>query len=275
MISLEILQKIPDFETVNLKQGETLFLEGERDNNIYIVTGGELGVYKYTSSEKKEQKKLATLGKNEIFGEASLHSNTAKESSIIADTSASLLKIDTHSGIESLLSHHPKIGRELFEYIIHLSNNRLNQANEQIVAGYKISQAISEFTHFTPQSIHELLQKIESLIEGMSLQYIEKHPVLENCYTLRYDSQKPKKEGEIYESLDEIEENYSQYSSQYLLHIGDVGLGQLIVHSQKPMSENTEKIISLACTSLSGILHRYNIIQDEKNKNYLSEHGGF
>ena len=283
MIDIKLLASLDHFEHLSLKKWETLLHEWDTDNHIYIITSGAVGVYKYTTQEQNEHKKLATLEKNEIIWEASLQSkNEPKQASLIAEKDTKLLKIDATAGIQNLTEQHPKIALELLKYMIHLSNKRLLLSNAQIVASYKMTQAISEITHLDRASIQWLLEKFKNIIGCDSMLYVEKNPVVANYYSLQYDSRNKKYAPDsLIQHISDINdtsllEAYSIDSDKttgiYPLNIGEKNIWYIIIQNTLTiMNENEEKIILSICSALAGVIHRYHILQEERNRNYLKE----
>ena len=159
MLDLKILENSPHFKKRTLESWEYLFSEWEIDENIYIVQIWELNVEKYTDSDRKKTKILATLKKNEVFWEASLNKNSKKQVSIKAKRKTKLLYINSTKWLDNFRNENPIQAFNLLKYIIHLSNNRLNISNNLITSSYTISKEIIELKDFSYKTIFELIEK--------------------------------------------------------------------------------------------------------------------
>jgi len=284
MIDIQLLKSLKNFDSISLKKWDTLFREWDMDPYIYIVVSWSLWVYKYTTNTKKELKKLATLSETDIIWESAIDIKASKkESSLIAEEDTELLKIEAGRGIKQLLKEHLEVGLQLLEHIIYLSNKRLISANKQIVASYKMSQVISEIIDLNTDTITELLIKFEEIIGSDYLIYVENNPVLKDYFTLKYDTRNTDASN-TENTISEIQNaDASIVAEQYnitlsdsvissALKVGDIHICYIFIGASKSrFHENTQKIFTSICTSLAWVIHRYHILQEERNRNYLSK----
>ena len=57
----------------------------------------------------------------------------------------------------------------------------------------KIEKAINSMKEITPRNIFHLIDRIKSIVDVDYILYFEKHQIMENFLTLKYDSRQPNK----------------------------------------------------------------------------------
>jgi hypothetical protein len=95
--------------------------------------------------------------------------------------------------LKKFLEDNPSIGFELMKHIIVETNNRLNEVNRLFAANYELEKTINNLKSIDLKGIFMILEKIKAILDVDYILYFEKHPVLENFLTLRYDSRSPNK----------------------------------------------------------------------------------
>ena len=190
MLDIKSLQNSWLFKNITLPKDELLFDEWSLDHNLYILVEWKLCVEKYTTKEKDIVKKLAILKPYDVIWEASLSNDLPKEVRIRASQNSTLLSIEAKKWIHDFLIKHTKEWIELFKHIIDQSNERLLKSNSQIASTYQMNKAISSLNKIDNKSIFSLMDEFKSIIKADSIKYIEKNPVLDDYYTLKYDTNK-------------------------------------------------------------------------------------
>ncbi len=277
MLDIKILENSPHFKKRTLEVWEYLFYEGEIDENIYIILVWELKVEKYTNSEKKDKKILATLKKNEVFWEASLNTNKEKQTSIRAKRKTTLLYINANKWLENFRKDYPTEAFNLLKYIIHLSSKRLNISNNLITASYTISQEIIELKDFSYKTIFELIEKIKLITKtDEEIIYLEENPILKEYVTLKYRTGKKwRMENQvikIYENKLDLLDLKTKWKYNYTqnLKIWDKNYWYLVfIRNDLDFSENEIKILSILSTSLAWVLKQKEYLREQKNKDYI------
>lgn len=276
MLQIDILKKSWYFKEFHLQKNEVLFNQGEIDNNIYIIIEWEINIEKYTSNKKDETKTLATLYKNDIFWEASLNTNRPKSVKILAKSSTTLLSINATKWINNFSEKYPEEWINLLKYIIHLTNNRLVKSNELITANHKITKEILKIEEINNKNIFSLIDKFEDIINVDYTLFLENNPVLINYSVIKYDSrEKWKMNDKVIEitdnKLDLLELKINQtYHYIQKLTIWDKELWYLIFFKNKSnFNDNDKKILATISTGISGLIKEKNIIEEEKNKDYM------
>lgn len=279
-----LLEKNPLFEQRELKKGEVLFDEWKIDTKLYIIKEWSLSVEKYTTNERTHTKQLAILKSWEFVWENGLNWNPKpKEAKIVCLEDARLLQIDLKMDLKKFLEDNPSIGFELMKHIIVETNNRLNEVNRLFAANYELEKTINNLKSIDLKGIFMILERIKAILDVDYILYFEKHAVLENFLTLRYDSRSPNKMlDQIFEKkwyfldLDELylEANISKDDTIIInkISIWSEIYGYLILWREKRWFDGSDKkILSSTSNSLAWIIKKYLWDKDEKNKLYISE----
>lgn len=111
-------------QTRTLKEGETLFEEGSRGREMFIIQEGRVGVYK-DSSEKSIE--LATIEKNGIIGEMSLLDNQPRSATIRAIEKSTVVVIDERV-FQATLKKAPVWLTSIIKIVV----SRLRDANKRV-----------------------------------------------------------------------------------------------------------------------------------------------
>jgi hypothetical protein len=276
MLDINIFKNSGFFKTRTLNIWEYLFKEWENDDNIYIIITWELVIEKFTSSTKTESKVLATLKNNEIFWEASLNNNLPKQVSIKAKQITQVIFINATTWLEKFSNKYKKEAFSLLKYIIFLSNNRLNESNSLITASYKISKEIIDINNFTSKSIFELIEKIKEIINVSEIIFLEENPVMKEYLVLKYKTSLPwKMQDDVIKvtdnKLDLLElKNLWKYNYMQDIKIGNKNYWYLIfLREENSFTENEIKIISTLSSSFWGLLKQKELLEEQKNKDYI------
>ncbi|TGL11360.1 Crp/Fnr family transcriptional regulator [Leptospira meyeri] len=106
----------------NLEAGEILFVESEKNNEIYVVLEGNVKLF---SIVRGYEYVIDVLGPGEIFGEMSLIDNAPRMASAITETKSKVLRVTAENLFESV---GPSLLQKIFESIarrIWFSHQRL------------------------------------------------------------------------------------------------------------------------------------------------------
>lgn len=279
MIDIKLLQNSWFFKEKILNKWEYLFFEWDFDENIYIILNWELYIEKYTDNSKNDFKKLATIWKNEVFWEASLNDNLAKQVSIKAKTKTKLLYINASLDLDNFNKKHPREAFNLLKYIIYLSNNRLNNSNNLITSSYKITEEITKLKDFSYKSIFALIEKIKNISPmEEEIIYLEENPVMKQYLTIKYKTSKKwlmqyKIIKIIDNKLDLLQLEISwKYNYIQELKIWEKNFWFLIfIRNNNEFGDNEKKIFSILSTSLAWVLKQKELIKEESRKDYMKD----
>ena len=111
-------------KTRTLKEGETLFEEGSRGREMFIIQEGKVGVYKDTPEKSIE---LAAIEKNGIIGEMSLLDNQPRSATIRAIDKSTVVVID-EKVFQATLQKSPVWLTSIIKIVV----SRLRDANKRV-----------------------------------------------------------------------------------------------------------------------------------------------
>lgn len=280
MINIDFLENSWFFEIRKLNANELLFDEWEVDNNLYIIKSWELSIEKYTTTEKNETKVLAKLWDWEIFWEWSLSNSWPKQVKVVANKDTTLLKIEAQNDFEDFLLKHTKSWVDLLSSIIYISNKRLLESNFLITTSYKIQKNISEITDFNNKNLFSIFDSLAKTINSKYILYFEKHPVLDDYITFKYDTRKPWKLNDLIIKIEwnsinnellekyNIEDNENSYV-QKLINKNEVVGCLLIWYWNEDFTESHKKAISSIAVSIAWFIKQKQYFEENKKSDYL------
>ena len=278
MLNIKILENSWFFETLELKDWELIFDEWEIDNNLYIIKSWEINIEKYTTTEKKETKLLATLKKLEFFWEWSLNNKEPKEVRVSSSWNSIILKIDARKKIQDFMKKYPSEWLDLLKYIIEISNKRLLKSNSLITSTYEMNKTISSLKKINNKAFFELIIKFEKILGSEYIIYLEKNPVMEDYAKIKYDTREANKMIDETIELDKKQlnleklQNLEKYNFIETLNIADTILWYLVIWKKtEDFSENEIKIIKSISNSLSWIIRQKEFFEEERNKQFIKE----
>ena len=283
MLNIEFLQSSGFFKTVSLKQGDVIFDEWEIDNNLYVIISWKIDVLKYTTIERKTTKKLATLLKMDFFWEGWLSSrDQAKKVKLTAASDSELISIDAWDEMEKFISENPEQGLLFLKHIIYITNKRLNKNNRQIAADYELNKEINNIEKVTLKSIFHIIDRIKAIIECEYIVFFEHNIVLDNYYKLKYDTRSGVSFDEMSLEIKDTNNprvikdmkgiNFSPFNTIVNLSIWERNLWFLIAgRKNNVFNENEKNMLVSMGNSLSGIIKQKEVLEEERNKNYIKE----
>lgn len=279
-----IFETSPLFETKTIHKWEVLFDEWAIDNNLYIIKKWLLSVEKYTTNDRTETKQLALLKSGDFLWEASLEKgNQPKEALIKALDKSEILVIDAKDDLKKFIEENPTIGYEMLKHIIITTNERLLEANKLITTNYEIEKAINAMKEVNHKNIFWLIDTFKNITDIDYILYFEKHQVMENFLTLKYDSRQPNKMQDIifersgyFLNLDELFSECNIHPDDKIiinkLSIWNEVFGYLIFGREKrSFTGSDKKIFSSLSNSLAWIIKKLFSDKDLKNKLYIEE----
>ncbi|AWB68723.1 hypothetical protein C2869_21015 [Saccharobesus litoralis] len=112
--------------TVELRKGQTLFTEGEKGRQMYVISHGQIRLTKGNADNTVE---IATLGEGEFVGEMALLTSDVRTCTAVADSDVSLLAYDEEK-FKALIKSNSGIALRLIEGLA----QRLKDTTERLVA---------------------------------------------------------------------------------------------------------------------------------------------
>lgn len=281
---IDTFENSPLFENITVEKWWLLFDEWSRDDNLYIVKKWLLSVEKYTSTERTDTKQLATLKTGDFLWEASLDKwSNKKEALIKAIEKTEVIAIDAKKDLKKFIEENPTIGYELLKHIITETNKRLLESNKIITTNYEIEKQVKALTSIDRKSIFGLIDKVKWIADVDYILYVEKHQVMENFFTLKYDSRQPNKMlDEVFErkwyflDLDELFER-ANISKEDQIVINKLSIWNEIYwylifwREKRTFSGSDKKIFTSISNSFVWVLKKFFTDKDDMNKIYISE----
>ena len=274
MINIELLKSSDYFKEKTLKKWEVLFDEWEIDNNLYYILEWQLSIEKYTTKERKISKQLAIIDEKDFFWEGSLNNSEKKQVKIIALKNTKLLYIDAKKDFLEFMKIFPEEAKNILVYIIGVTNKRTLIWNKYITSIYEINKQITEIKNINFREIFKIYDKINLILEWKYLLFLESNSVDENYLTLKYDSRKPWKMQDLLikkweYSLEDIWiENWDKIITKEISIWLEV-LWNIIVAKESEFNQNEKRIFLWMMNSLSWLLKQKNIIEEERNKQFI------
>lgn len=150
----------PIIQELEMFAGDTLFLEGEPGDALFIISEGSVRVFKTLNNDTGEEKSLALLDAGKYIGEMSLMDGTPRAASARIETHAHILKISREDFMD-LLRSNPDAAGMLFLSFMRVVSDRLRHTNQELVVLYEVGKIISR----TPP-LSEMLSSIIKVLLG-------------------------------------------------------------------------------------------------------------
>jgi CRP-like cAMP-binding protein len=113
-----------------IKEGETLFREGDPGDSVCFVIRGALDVFKETSTPS-QQVHIATVMKNKSIGEMAVIDEYTRSATVFAHSDATIVAL-TKRGFEAILQENPGIGAAILKKIASLVSMNLRRTSSQL-----------------------------------------------------------------------------------------------------------------------------------------------
>ncbi|MBI4863180.1 MAG: cyclic nucleotide-binding domain-containing protein [Candidatus Riflebacteria bacterium] len=127
----EALQKLRGrLREKELRQGETLFCEGDPGQEMFVIRRGSMTVFKSVSGQLDQV--LAGLGAGNFFGEMSLFNRAPRSATLQAESDTTLYCL-TRQDCELLLAEDPTTAAIFFYRLIQTFIERLRSADNLLV----------------------------------------------------------------------------------------------------------------------------------------------
>ena len=106
-------------------RGETVFVEGEEGDSLYIVLSGKVKIGRRAADGRENM--LSVMGPSDMFGELSLFDPGPRTATATVLTDARLASM-THDALRPWISGHPEIGEQLLRVLA----RRLRRTNDAL-----------------------------------------------------------------------------------------------------------------------------------------------
>jgi hypothetical protein len=172
------------------------------------------------------------------------------------------------------LKKYPKDWIILLSQIIDISNKRLLESNFLITSSHTITKYISEIWEFNNKNLFDIIDKLLTIYSSKFIIYIEKSPVFDNIFILRYNTKNPWKMQEKILQIDDmlnIQEIWLKAKDKVLvekLKIGNKVIWYLIIWWEKSFSAGEKKSIAMVSVSIAGFVkQKQNREENEREEN--------
>jgi CRP/FNR family transcriptional regulator, cyclic AMP receptor protein len=118
-------QLLDSMDRLHLNRGETVFLEGDPGDSLYIILTGKVKLGR--SSADGRESLLSVLGPGEMFGELSLFDPGPRLSSATVVSESELVSLG-HQSLSAFLREHPQVPMQMLSGLAH----RLRRTNEDL-----------------------------------------------------------------------------------------------------------------------------------------------
>ncbi|MDY6905774.1 MAG: cyclic nucleotide-binding domain-containing protein [Thermodesulfobacteriota bacterium] len=118
-----------------LKEGETLFGEGDKGDYVSFIVEGRLDVIK--DAEDGQAVVLTTLGPKRVIGEMSIIDRTPRSATIRASKPTTLVTL-TAQGFDMILDTNPRIGIKILKGLARNLSMNMRKTSSQL-ADYKLT----------------------------------------------------------------------------------------------------------------------------------------
>ncbi len=117
-------------KTARFEPGEAIIVEGEVDENLFVVLSGQVGVYRKVDDQEMF---IVAVGPGQVFGEIAFVAKTERTASVKAVTEAEVLILDAE-GTRKALRSYSSIAAKLYRNLSRILGEKLFASTEQLVA---------------------------------------------------------------------------------------------------------------------------------------------
>lgn len=282
-IYIDTFTESPFFEKVHLIKWQVLFDQWDIDNNLYIIKSWLISIERQPWKEDALPIQLSILKWWSFFWEWSFNKSVlTKDTKVVALSRCELLKIDVKKNFKKFVEEFPTIWYELLQHIISETNKRLTDVSKMLTSSSEIEQKIKRLKEIDSKEVFDIIDKIKNIVEADYILYFEKHSIIQNILTLKYDSRKPWKMLDLiferrwyFLDLDELYKKINIPNEDQILinkiSIWEEVYGFLIIwRVNNTFSNSDKKMIYWVSNSLAWVIKKY--ISDKENR---SRHSWF
>ena len=113
----------------NYNEGDTIFKEGDKGGSLIVILEGTVKIYKETVSGIKNV--LASLDKNNMFGELSIFDELPRSATAVSATKSRCIVIKTDD-LVTLMNNNQSLAVNLLKQVIKTLSNRIRNTNEKL-----------------------------------------------------------------------------------------------------------------------------------------------
>jgi len=267
-----------------LNPWDTLIKEGEVDSNIYIVIDWSLSINKIINHKTRKTNTLALVWKFSILWEQSINNPLwAKRNTIKAEKTTEVIYIDCKKDFSLFNKDFPDFSMTLMSEIIKVSNERLNNLNEEMAYVFEFNNFIKSVVWWNIDDFRKVLHKIDTIIPSNYIIFLKKHHILDDTFVCKYDTRYKDKTPNIviekenwiinlFEAFNELGISDREELSINKINIWDEEMWYILCWRDKwsKYTENEKKILKSFATSISSLVKQMDIAEDTRNRILLN-----
>lgn len=282
-INIEKYRELIDFEELEFLAWEAIFHQWDIDDKIYIIDKWRISIEQFLWLNREKNRKIAVIWPWAIFWEKALYSpHEEKKSSAIALSDVSLLSINRENFKQKTSSqkNSDKVLSSFLWEVITQSNDRLNSVNQELWYIFEFTSFLSRIHKIKTDTLSKIIKEIMSLIFCDYIVFLKKHHIIEDTYITKYDTRDNKFLWEVFEKksgllpIDEVYERLEINQNENIMvnkiSIWDDELWYLICSRvEQKWWDHEKKIMKSFAMSLTWIVQKLDIKEDQKNKDML------
>jgi len=280
-IYIETLEESPFFEKLHLEKWGVLFDQWDIDNNLYIIKTWLITIERQPWKEDALPIQLSILKWINFFWEWSFNKSVVtKDTKVTALSKVELLKIDVKKNFKKFVEEFPTIWYEILQYIISETNKRLTDVSKLFTSSSEIEQKIKKLKEIDSREVFDIIDKIKNIVNADYILFFEKHSIVQNILTLKYDSRKPWKMLDLiferrwyFLDLDELYEKVNIPKEDQIIinkiSIWEEVYGFLIIWRENNIFlDSDKKMIYGISNSLAWVVKKYILDKENKSKTF-------
>lgn len=150
---------------VNAPAGTLVFKEGEDSQDFYYVFSGDLVVDKSIKDKANTQKRIATLGQGDFFGEGALLSDKMRAATVTTQNDSVLLKLSQKS-FEALVVKDPHAAVGIILGIVKVMNARFQETNERLVLLQHVAQLVRDSNGSSELALKTIVRELQTVTKS-------------------------------------------------------------------------------------------------------------
>ena len=150
---------------VNAPASTAVFKEGEDSQDFYYVFAGALVVDKSIKDQANTQKRIATLGQGDFFGEGALLSDKLRSATITTVADTTLLKL-SRKNFEALVVKDPHAAIGILLGIVKVLNARFQETNERLVLLQHVAQLVRDSNGSAEMALKTIVRELQTVTQS-------------------------------------------------------------------------------------------------------------
>lgn len=157
-----------------------------KDNNFYIITSGEIDIFRYTIDGTKKEIWKARSGS--FIWEWIIFDRQQKDVEAIANRTTQVFAL-SREDLQRLESLSPKEAMDLYKYIIEITNKRLLDTGKELADIYELTNKVLELAKNWEKWFFNVMQYIKQVIWSDYIIFVEQHPSIDWFFFYKYSTE--------------------------------------------------------------------------------------